>query len=165
MMTTRTNSSIFYATWSTFMKQTRKNNPNMSIRDVEIQVWTPTFGHCQNLLDQLRSFSMTLADVDRHFKDFKEKGELVRELKALSDGVAKCLEQRQDDDWMHTSVQRIEEYRKLRGYCNAANSFLKLRDSLNLIKGDFQTVERISEEVIIMTFEVYYSNHCILLCS
>jgi hypothetical protein len=146
VMTTRTNSSIFYATWSNFMKQTRKNNPNMSIRDVEIQVWTPAFEHCQNLLDQLHSFSMTLADVDRHFKDFKEKGELVRELKALSDGVAKCVEQTHDDDWILKKVQRIEEYRKLRGYCYAANSFLKLRDSLNLIKGDFQNVERISEE-------------------
>ena len=164
-MTTRTNSSIFYATWSTFMKQTRKNNPSMSIRDVELQVWTPAFKHCLNSLDQLHSFSMTLADVDRHFKDFKEKGELVRELKALSDGVAKCLEQTHDDDWILNRVQRIEEYRKLRGYCYAANSFLKLRHSLNLIKGDFQNVERISEEVIIMTFEVYDSNHSILLCS
>ena len=147
VMTKRFISSIFDATWSTAVKKVRANNPDMSISDVEKQVWTPTFEHCQNLLEQLSSQTMHLADVDRHFKDYRVK--LESELKVLFRGVNQCLHQNHDDDWIHHTVLRIEEYRKLRGYCDAANSFLKLRDSLKLTKGDFRNVERISKEVTI----------------
>ena len=125
VMTKHTNSSIFDATWSTVMQQACTNNPNISISHIEVLVWTRAFKHCQI---------------------FEEK-QLVHELKALSAGVAKCLKQPNDDQWIHPSVRRIEEYRKLCGYRDAANSFLELRDSLNLRNGDFKDVERISKEV------------------
>ena len=145
-MTNEYNSGIFDATWSTTMENAFRSNPNMSITDVEAQVWVPAFKHCQNLLDQLASQSMTLADIDRHFQHYSGD-ELVRELKCLFDGVNQCLSQKHEDKWIRHTVIRIEDYRKLRGYCEAANSFLKLKQSLKLTKGDFTAVERISREV------------------
>ena len=148
MMTKRFISSIFDATWSTAVKKARAYNPDMNISGVEELVWTPTFKHCQNLLEQLSIPTMSLADVDRHFKNYRGKG-LESELKILFHGVNQCLRQTHDDGWIHHTVLRIEEYRKLRRYCDAANSFLRLRDSLKLTKGDFRNVERISKEVTI----------------
>ena len=149
VMTKQVNSSIFDATWKIVMHQAQTSNPSMNTSDIELHVWTPAFKYCLNLLEQLYNLTMTLADVDRCFKTFSEK-QLVRELEALSAGVAKCLKQRNDDGWIRQCVHRIEEYRKLRGYCDAADSFLELRDSLNLTKGDFRDVERISKEVIFL---------------
>ena len=147
IMTNVCNSGIFDATWPITMKNAFRGNPNMSIADVEAQVWVPAFKHCQNLLEQLASQSMTLADVDKHFQHYRGH-ELERELKCLFDGVNQCLSQEQrHDKWIRHTVIRIEDYRKLRGYCEAANSFLKLKQSLKLTKGDFTAVERISREV------------------
>ena len=142
VMTKQVNSSIFDTKWSAIMKMQAR----MSISDIEVQVWTPTFNYCLNLLEQLHNLSMTLADVDRCFATFSEE-QLVHELTILSAGVDMCLMQPHDDRWIRQSVHRVAEYRKLRDYRNAANSFLKLKDSLNLMKGDFRVVKRISKEV------------------
>ena len=142
VMTRQVNSSIFDNKWSALMKVQAR----MSISDIEVQVWTPTFNYCLKILKQLRNLSMTLKDVDQCFATFSEE-QLVHELTILSAGVAMCLMQPHDDGWIRRSVHRVAEYRKLCDYRNAANSFLKLRDSLNLMKGDFRDVERISKEV------------------
>ena len=151
VMTKQFNSSIFDTKWSAIMKKQAR----MSISDIEVQVWDPTFKYCLNLLEQLHNLSMTLTDVDRCFATFSEE-QLVHELTILSAGVAMCLMQQHDDGWIHRSVRQVAEYRKLRNYRDAANSFLKLRDSLNLKKGDFRDVERISKEVKFWTIVVNY---------
>ena len=148
VMTKEFSSGLFHAIWSLSMNEARANFPKMSVRDIEEKVWTPAFGHCRQLLTELHGLSMTLANVDRHFKNYR-KQELENELRVLFDGVNKCLCQSPSDNWIHHVVLKIEDYRKLCGYRYAANSFLELRDSLNLIKGDFKDVERISKQVII----------------
>lgn len=145
IMTKKFTSSLFDATWCTTMQTARKSN--VTISDIESHVWKPAFKQCQNLLDQLHSQSMTLADVEKHFKNYGER-ELQNELNVLCCGVSECDQNTNyGKGWIHQRVLRIEEYRKLRNYRDAANTFLKLRDSLKLTKGDFKHVERISEEV------------------
>ena len=155
-MTKEFSSGLFDAIWSTSMKEARANFPKMSVSDIKAKVWTPAFDHCRQLLTELHDLSMTLANVDRHFKCYK-KQELENELKVLFDGINKCLCQSLSDNWIRHVVLRIEDYRKLCGYRKAANSFLKLRDSLKLTKGDFKDVERISKEVIIFLLVVLRS--------
>lgn len=151
VMTKKLNSGIFHATWILNMKKA-KTNPDMSISDIEERVWTPTFECCQKILDQLQQCSMTLADVDRYFKNYT-KWLLETNLKLLFKGVVECLEQRsQSDDWICPVVGHIEKYRKLRSYHNAAKAFLDLKHVLKLTKGDYTEFVDLSNEVILYAF-------------
>lgn len=157
VMTKTFNSGIFDSTWSTTMKQAHRKSPTMSIRDVEEQVWLPTFGCCREILEQLQLQSMKLGDVDRHFECYRksepERELLKKELKLLFKGVNRCLSQHPSDVWIRHAVLRIEEYWKQCSYCNAANSFLKLRDSLKLRSSkNFRDVEMIAREVTLFHF-------------
>lgn len=146
-------SGLFHIMWSHAMKEARAKFPKMHIKDVEEMVWTPAFEHCQQLLNTLCDLSMTLANVDKHFR-YYEKSELENQLRLLCCGVNKCFGQvpKFSDNWIPRVVLRIEDYRKLSYYRDAANSFLKLRDSLNLTKGDFRDIEGISKEVMIQHY-------------
>ena len=150
VMTKQIISTIFDATWHSVMHQALTSNPNLSISDVDGQVWRPAFQHCDKLLVELHSQSMNLFDVDRYFS-MMSGPELELELKALLSGVNMCVRQasRPNVDWICQRVKQIMVYRKLNAYCFAANLFLELRDVLNLTEGDFSDVERISAEVSI----------------
>ena len=143
------NSGLFDATWKTFMKQARANNQAISIGEIESQVWTPAFDHCNKILEELRGLSMTLSSVDNHFENYLTESELVSELKILFHGVHQCIAENSSPNhhWIKDRVIQIVNYRKLCEYCDAGNSFLKLKESLKLTKGDFRDVERISQEV------------------
>ena len=148
VMTKKVNSSIFNDIWCSFMQVACASNPSMSIRDVEVLVWIPTFQSCFNMLKDLDSRSMSLANVDKYFKKYGDQCKLKSEIKALFRGVNQCLQQdKSDDSWIDSRVFHIQQYWKLHRYRDAANSFLSLRDSLGLTKGDFTDVERISKEV------------------
>ena len=146
VMTTKYNSSIFNNAWDAAMCRAQQNNPSMSITEVEAEVWMPAFTHCKQLLDQLHSQVMPLADVEQYFKDYERT--LQRELEVLFHGVNQCLQKTYDGSWICHAVCRIKDYRNLHNYCYAADCFLRLRDSLKLTKGDFKDVERISKDVI-----------------
>ena len=148
VMTKKVNSSIFNDIWCSFMQRASASNPSMTIRDVEGLVWTPTFQGCLNLLRELHSRSMSLANVDKYFKKYENQRKLESEIKSLFHGINQCLEkEKSDDSWIHSRVFHIQQYWKLRRYRDAANSFLSLRESLGLVEGDFTDVERISKEV------------------
>ena len=146
MMTNQIISTIFEDTWHDEMYQAQAHNPNMIIGDVERQVWIPAFEHCQNVRDQLQGMSIALSDVDKYFKG-KLSEEVEDELKALSSGVSMCLQQPCSTGWIHKSVERISEYWKLCSHSKAAHSFLRLKELLNLTKGDFSAIEKIAAEV------------------
>ena len=148
ILTQRCNSAIFNTIWSETMTCAHRSNPNMTISDVGLKVWEPAFTQCQQLLKQLQSGAMVLSNVDKHFSQYK--GELKRlkgDLESLFHGVNACNEGDTDSSWIHQVVTRMMEYWRLCEYREAANSFLKLRDSLELTKGDFKNVEKISKEV------------------
>ena len=148
------NSAIFNSIWST-MKCAHRSNPDMTISDVGPRMWEPTFAQCQQLLEELNSASITLASVDKNLKEYRmEKNKLENELYVLSSGVSKCLQVPSNFAWIRSIVDRIQQYWRLCDHREAANSFLRLRDALNLT-GDFRDVEGISKEVIY--FSVYYA--------
>ena len=151
-MTQEFKSPIFDSTWSKTMTRTCCSNSNMTICDVGPKVWEPAFRHCQNLLQHLHNRSMTLSNVDKHFGQYS--GNLIkleRELKCTFDGVIACAawEKGTDSRWIHEAVTQIQDYWILcqHEYCDAANSFLELRKCLQLTKGDFGDLERISKNV------------------
>ena len=144
IMTEKVHSEIFSCMWSSFMKQAK----NINICDVESKIWTPTITYCRKILIDLSELSMTLAEVDHHFKHYSIH-DIEKELHLLCSGVHQCLSQQPPlgNEWIHDCVCRIEDYRKLCNYRDAANYFLELKTSLNLSQGDFRDVERISQQV------------------
>ena len=142
------NSTIFNSIWSSTMKCARRSNPDMTISDVGPRVWEPTFAQCQQLLEELNSASITLASVDKKFKQYRmHPNSLICEIDNLSKGVSECLQVPSNSSWIPIIVDWILQYWSLCDHREAANSFLRLRDALNLT-GDFKDVEKISEEVI-----------------
>ena len=145
LLTKQVNSSVFDAAWHSCLERASSQKPKLNIADVEHHVWKPAFEHCKKIMTTLKDMSIPLSDVDKYLKTSNE--ELESELKALSHGVSMCLCKACDDSWIHRSVCKIIEYRKLCAYGKAANLFLKLRDSLKLNKGNFKDVEMIAARV------------------
>ena len=143
------NSAIFITTWSDTMKRAMRNNPDLSIDNLESEVWVPTFQHCQSLLKKLQNLSMTLGEVDKEFHSYRDSN-LQMELELLQDGVSKCDKLNLSAYWIDNAVKKIKEYRALCNYHEVATHFLKLRELLQLKGGDFTDVEQISSKVIII---------------
>ena len=140
------NSGLFLTVWSDTLSNAREKNPELSIDDLELQVWAPTFHLCEELLEQLHNLSMTLGDVDRVFHHYEPR-QLREQLQLLHSGVCRCGDLNLRDHWIPKAVKKLEDYRKLCSYREAANSFLKLRELLKLSEGNFTDVERISKKV------------------
>ena len=143
------NSGIFLATWSDTMKRAMHNNPDLSIDNLESEVWVPTFLHCQLLLEKLQNLSITLGEVDEELYSYKN-WELQVQLELLHDGVSKCDKLNLSASWIDNAVKKITEYRALCNHHEVATHFLKLRELLQLKGGDFTDVEQISSKVIII---------------
>ena len=141
-------SSLFRTMWVAGVKKAIAKHPTLSISDLESEVWSLVFQQCQQLLDGLKTLSITLGEVDAHFRNYGTSGEIATQLKLLFSGINACLGRKPTDNWIGQSVQKIAEYRKLCSYRDAANSFLGLKGFLQLSGGDFSDVERISNEVI-----------------
>ena len=141
------NSSIFHTAWVDRVNQTMAENTALNIKDLELEVWTPVFEWCKQLLEMLHNLSMKLGEIDKHFKNY-ETSELATQLNVLFCGINKCINQQMSDSWIDRSVKKIADYRELCSYHDAANYFLELRNFLQLSGGDFSDIERISNEVI-----------------
>lgn len=150
-------SAIFESIWSETMENANISKPNLGIGDLYSQVWNPTFEICQQLLEKLHDKSIPLSDVDKYFHRYK-KETLKAELERLAKGIDVCCEDPKDPTWIRQAVKRMERYWKVCTQCRAANSFLQLRDTLKLTKGDFGVVEKISTEVSLLQYvKVTYS--------
>ena len=134
--------------WVAGVEQARAKHPALSISNLKSEVWSPVFQQCQQLLDGLKTLSITLGKVDSHFRNYETSGDIITQLKLLFTGINECLGMQASDHWIDRSVQRIAEYRKLCSYRDAAKSVLKLKAFLQLSGEDFSDVKRISNEVI-----------------
>ena len=117
---------------------------SLTFADIKSKVWDPAFDTCQSLLEMLHDRSMKLADIDRHFR---HKSDLEKQLGDLLAGVNACLGEKKSGAWIKGVVHRIHDYWHLCNYRKAASAFLDLREALNLQKGDFSDVEKLSSEV------------------
>ena len=136
------NSTIFNGIWIDKLQSALNQKPKLQLCEIEKDVWTPTFQHCQTLLNKLEDMSIKLNDVN----NLPKGTDLEHELKLMCQGVSMCSGRSFPDQWIHTSVKRIQEYHKLCDYGAAASFFLDLCNSLKL-EGDFRDVEKIAAEV------------------
>ena len=137
---------LFLIEWRKALHTAVGSNPGIALNDIYPQVWQPAFKQCETLLGQLHDQSMKLVDVDKRFKPYQGRN-LEQQLTDLFLGVNARHNKNPDGRWIHIVVCRMYAYWNLCRYRDAANAFLKLKETLKLDKGDFRDVEKLSNEV------------------
>ena len=124
---------------------------------VDLALWRPALQSCISLLTKLKAGDMTLLDIDHQFKTvyFKKRGQLEQDLINLQCGVNAINHSSSDSNWIRKVVVNIGQYWDLCSYREAAEAFLKIRDTLELT-GDFAIVERVASKVLTAAFNFMF---------
>ena len=147
IMSQEYNSGLFSDYWRDRLTVVMSEGRSLTLADVLPEVWTPVYSKCDNLLAQLRDYSLSLSAVDQLFKDMGTDT-IRHSIKHLYRGVEMCRTGREvkDLEWIEGVVEHMDQYWKLCQYTDTAQAFLELRDALDL-SGDFQLVQKLAEEV------------------
>ena len=146
IMTQECNSKIFVDFWHRRVTAVVQNrSADLALSDVEEELWTPVFIQCEELLDKLKEYSLSIQMVDQVFKGQPNIPGIVRQLYR---GVEKCRKGHdvKDFTWITGVIARMNQYWKLCSFAKAADAFLKIRNALKL-SGDFELVEQVASEV------------------
>ena len=119
-----------------------------------------------SLLAKLESGDMTLLDIDFQFKHvyLNKLDKLEQDLINLQRGLNAIKHASSDSKWIKNVVKNIGQYWDLCDYREAAEAFLKIRNTLKLT-GDFALVERVATKVlvILLCFVILTFNRCHLM--
>ena len=150
-------SEIFHKFWQEKLVQF----PVLNFKDVHSGVWDKALNSCTKLLSDLKSGNMTLADIDHHFRDvyLYRCDKLRQDLINLHHGLNSVKPMDENSSWITDIVVRIGQYWDLCGYREAAEAFLKIRNTLKLT-GDFAIVERVASKVCDCNFSITINVLC-----
>jgi len=150
-METKYTNNLFPRIWKSHMKAAVRGNPDIEIGDIVTKIWEHAFLQCQTILDDLQSRSMRLSVVDEYFETYQTDRNFERDLTNLCCGVGSCLNQfSASTTWIKGVVQLIQQYWSLRQCTSAADTFLQLKQRLQL-EGNFDQVELLAAQVIART--------------
>ena len=119
---------------------------SISVAVVSEQIWPNAYSRIQELMDSLHKRTIKLSTVDCYLAGFKSEADLDRIMRELRTALNGCLECGDDDKWIPAVVENIAQYRTLKQYEKAAETFLSLKDKMNLT-GDFKEVETLACKV------------------
>ncbi len=147
------------------------SKPSITLDDIP-QVWAGAFQECQKLLEAVRIRTIKLSKVDKQFKPYRQSN-LDTLLLNLHQGVCQCTgvspaNKKKEAEFICSAVGRMRSYWDLCNYRDTANVFLKIKDALNLTKGDFRDVEKLSKEVLAFFFKLQsysFPIHSCCLCN
>ena len=143
-------SDLFNKFWQDKLTELGQTKGLVSFHDITELVWKPVFKRCQMLLSDLKSWKLKLHEVDQLFKEryYEKQKALLRDITNLSQAVNKCQGiVEQDSGWIKDATNRISQYWNLCNYHEAAQAFIKIRDTLGLT-GNFSLVERVAKQVM-----------------
>ena len=140
-------SEIFLDVWRKTLRLAVADNPQLSLRDIYASVWQPSVEQCKSLLDSLLDLSMKLSDVDANLEHHQTH--LETQLHLLFKGMAEITMKPGNPSLIDKAARRVREYWNLRRYQEGADTFLKVKNTLGLTKGDFRLVERLSQQVFL----------------
>ena len=140
-----------------FWRQKLANKSKIFPSDVALSLWRPVLQSCISLLAKLESGDMTLVDIDHQLKliYFNKRGQLEHDLINLQHGVNAIKHVSSDSNWIRKVAVNIGQYWDLCSYREAAEAFLKIRDSLKLT-GDFDIVEKMALNKVPIFFFVAF---------
>ena len=139
-------SDIFNRIWRERLNE--QQSAAIASSNVDACIWKPVFKSCTALLVKLRSKDMTLLEIDNRFKHvyLNKLDNLEQDLVNFQCGVNSVEHSNSDITWVKKVVVTIGQYWDLCGYREAAEAFLKIRNTLKLT-GDFALVERVATKV------------------
>ena len=139
-------SDIFNKIWRERLNE--QQSAAIASSNVDACIWKPVFKSCTALLVKLRSKDMTLLEIDNRFKHvyLNKLDNLEQDLVNFQCGVNSVEHSTSDITWVKMVVVTIGQYWDLCGYREAAEAFLKIRNTLKLT-GDFALVERVATKV------------------
>ena len=140
-------SEIFLGFWRRTLNQAIIDNPQLSLSDIYASVWQPSLGLCRKLLESLEDQSMKLSDVDTDLQPYHNR--LDTQLELLYKRMADITRKSGNLSLIKQAARRVREYWNLCQYQKGANTFIELKKSLGLTTGDFQLVEKLSQQVYI----------------
>ncbi len=142
---TMTGSEIFQEYWRASMDEISRSCPLITLDSI-VDVWRNAFQRCQQLVNEIKDQSMKLEDVDRKLHQGKD---LETHVLKLHDCLCQCsrISPVKEAKDVRNALGRVRAYWDLRNYHITANVFLKIRDALELTKGDFRDVEKLSNQV------------------
>lgn len=118
----------------------------LNFEDVITRIWKPVFSNCCQLVDNVRSRSITLKEVDLYFLKI-EVTEVCRHLRNLYIAVELCRDKKAEEfEWIQGSVDLMKQYWDLCKQAKAAKIVLNLKNDLKLT-GDFEIIENVASTV------------------
>ena len=147
IMSQECRSNIFSECWRERLTTAVREKAILTLEDIVPKLWTPVFARCEELLKQLMDHSLSLPTVDKLFKGNQAKI-IMDHIMQFYKGVEMCHGRKEVNDfqWIKGVVDHMEQFWQLSGYAEAAQAFLKLRDTLKL-SGDFQLVANVAFQV------------------
>ena len=139
-------SDMFIETWKRHLQQAITDDAELSLDNIFQIVWQPCVEECRKLLQSLIELTMKLSDVDIILGHHKAR--LETQLQLLFKGITEITKKSDNPSLIDRAARRIRDYWNLRRYQEGADTFLRLKNSLGLIRGDFRLVERLSQQVI-----------------
>lgn len=121
--------------------------PDLDLDEVLDTVIRPCFDSYEILYDDLRSGHLTLAAVDRIFREFTNHPENLRAELNIICGLRPA----EDRAWVDQRVQQIQQYHEMHLTFDAAKIIAQVKDSLGL-SGDFSILENLLHIVSICDF-------------
>ncbi|XP_032097310.1 E3 ubiquitin-protein ligase RNF213 isoform X3 [Sapajus apella] len=105
------------------------------IEEVYDYLYFPSYRKFIRLYQDLKSGEVTLAEIDKNFKDFENKYEdLASELE-----IMRTVDRQGPSNWVKERVEQIKEYHHLHHAVRAARVILQVKESLGLT-GDFSVL-------------------------
>ena len=132
-----------------------KKSQGLTFREIHRNIWRPIYQECEDTIEQLSNLHLPLHKVKDYYFPYKTEAKLQEELTNLSDAINTCRRSKgqvvSKNLWIQDAASRIFTYKQLCQCRGAAETFLKLRDTLDLT-GDFAVVEALSKAVSLLIF-------------
>ena len=164
--------SIFMELWEKSKQkyllecEQEKSTPSLTLPQVTTRIWKPVYNECKQILQELSSLTMPLKKL-KEYPFPEEKEELEQHLRNLCQVVDSCMsiegKEPTGEEWVRGTVNRMLKYRTLCKYANAAETLLKLKETLNL-SGDFSLVETLSQQVGMIKYNSNDLSFCFGMC-
>lgn len=139
-------SGLFLSVWNLQLEETSSADIPVTFEGVVDTVCKPVFCECCQLVDSMKTESITFTKVDLYFTPLKDC-DVKNHLRNLYHAVEECRGNRVlEFSWIRTSIEHMERYWDLCEQAGAAKIVLKLREELKL-SGDFVIFENVASSV------------------
>jgi hypothetical protein len=134
-------SDLFQQIWRSKLKAVASEKQTLSFEDVVARIWKPVFDECCQLIDSVKELSITLANVDHHFRCLDNR---QLHLEQLFKATEACHEREvESTTWIRGALDRMHRYWNVCEQAEAAKTVLELKETLQL-QGNFEVIVRVA---------------------